>query len=195
MYIEKIKSCLDSFLEGPLLLKPKKYEDERGFFFESFNQREINNILSENVNFVQDNHSCSKKGILRGLHYQLSPYAQGKLVRVTKGCIYDVIVDIRKNSKTFSHWAGLEISDINNNQIWIPEGFAHGFLTLTDLAEVQYKTTQYWNKSCERSLIWNDKEINITWPLTELSLDNPILSEKDTNAKSLIELSYLKDLL
>ena len=179
-----------------LFIKPNVYGDDRGFFFESWNQKDWEEILNINnqsrVNFVQDNHSKSSKGVLRGLHFQRNPNAQGKLVRCINGEIYDIAVDLRKASKTFGKWSGINLSDKNKNQFWIPEGFAHGFLTLSDTAEVLYKTSNYWRKECEISLLWNDPEIKIEWPL-ELIKSNVLLSEKDKYAKKLSQIN--KDLL
>lgn len=146
-----------------LLIEPKIFEDERGFFFESFNLSEFKKITSLNINFIQDNHSKSSQGVLRGLHYQLPPYAQGKLVRVIQGEVLDVAVDIRKSSATFGQYVAHVLSSENKKQIWIPEGFAHGFLTLSDTSEFIYKTNNYYNPYYERCLIWNDPILNISW--------------------------------
>lgn len=147
-----------------ILLEPKVFSDERGFFFESFSQRVFEQVTGLSPKFVQDNHSRSVKGVLRGLHYQLPPKAQAKLVRVVQGEIFDVAVDIRKGSPTFGHWVGEILSAENKNQFWIPEGFAHGFLTLSKTAEVLYKTTEYYVPDHERCILWNDPDINIKWP-------------------------------
>ena len=175
-------------IKNLLSIHPNIFGDDRGFFFESWNQKDWENILKTNnqspVNFVQDNHSKSSKGVLRGLHFQKNPTPQGKLVRCINGEIFDVAVDLRKLSKTFGKWAGINLSDKNKNQFWIPEGFAHGFLTLSETAEVLYKTSNYWNKECEISILWNDPEIKIEWPL-ELINSNVLLSEKDKNSKNL----------
>lgn len=162
-----------------LLIEPKVFGDERGFFYESFNQRAFNEVTGLDVNFVQDNHSRSSKGVLRGLHYQLPPYAQGKLVRVVRGAVFDVAVDIRKSSPTFGKWVGEELSETNNRQMWIPPGCAHGFLVLTETAEFLYKTTDYYERSAERSIRWNDSTLNINWPL----VGAPVLSDKDASAE------------
>lgn len=160
------------------LFEPPVFEDARGFFYESFNQRRVDEALGRSVAFVQDNHSRSARGVVRGLHYQLAPRAQGKLVRVLSGEIYDVAVDLRRGSDTFGLWVGEILSEQNRRQLWIPEGFAHGFVALSETADVLYKTTDYWDKSLERSIIWNDPQLNIDWPATpEL-----ILSEKDLQA-------------
>ena len=173
-------------MEGPLEIIPSIFRDKRGIFFESWNQIKFNKLLFQNIVFVQDNQSKSNKSVLRGLHFQTKPKAQGKLVRVTKGRIYDVIVDLRKNSKTFGLWSGLEINAKLNNQLWVPIGFAHGFITITDQAIVQYKTTDYWYRDNERCLLWNDKNINIDWGkiIKENNLTNPILSDKDLSGLS-----------
>jgi len=157
-----------------ILIEPKVFGDERGFFYESFNQRQFEQVISKKVNFVQDNHSRSEKGVLRGLHYQIQQ-PQGKLVRVILGEVFDVAVDIRKSSATFGHWVGETLSADNKRQIWIPEGFAHGFVVLSDYAEFLYKTTDYWAPEYERTIAWNDKNLNIRWPI----IGKPILSEKD----------------
>lgn len=160
------------------LLSPKVLGDERGFFFESFNAKIFSELTKTEVNFVQDNHSRSLRGALRGLHYQLPPAAQGKLVRVVSGEVFDVAVDIRPNSKTFGKWVSAILSAENKKQLWIPPGFAHGFLTLSDTAEFLYKATDYYAPKLERSIRWDDPAIGIEWPL----LDKPLLSEKDSNA-------------
>ncbi|HHC4763082.1 TPA: dTDP-4-dehydrorhamnose 3,5-epimerase [Escherichia albertii] len=158
-----------------LIFEPKVFADERGFFFESFNQKVFEEAVGRKVEFVQDNHSKSSKGVLRGLHYQLEPYAQGKLVRCVVGEVFDVAVDIRKSSPTFGKWVGVNLSAENKRQLWIPEGFAHGFLVLSETAEFVYKTTNYYNPQSEMGIRWNDPEINIDWG----EGDNVVLSEKD----------------
>ncbi|HCN7598626.1 TPA: dTDP-4-dehydrorhamnose 3,5-epimerase, partial [Escherichia coli] len=155
--------------------EPKVFGDERGFFFESFNQKVFEEAVGRKVEFVQDNHSKSSKGVLRGLHYQLEPYAQGKLVRCVVGEVFDVAVDIRKSSPTFGKWVGVNLSAENKRQLWIPEGFAHGFLVLSETAEFVYKTTNYYYSESDRGIIWNDPMLKIQWPLEV----EPILSEKD----------------
>ena len=147
-----------------LLIEPKVYEDDRGFFFESFNLKDFKEITSLDINFVQDNHSKSAKGVLRGLHYQLPPYAQGKLVRAIQGEVFDVAVDLRKYSPTFGKYVSQILSAENKKQMWIPEGFAHGFLTLSTSAEVLYKTTHFYHPAHERTILWNDSLLNIQWP-------------------------------
>lgn len=161
-----------------LILEPKVFGDDRGFFFESFNQQQFEKAVGYAVNFVQDNHSRSSQGVLRGLHYQLAPHAQGKLVRVVQGKVFDVAVDLRKSSPTFGQWVGVNLSAENKRQLWVPEGFAHGFLTLSDSADFLYKTTNYYAPESERAIIWNDSDINIKWPLDI----EPALSGKDSVA-------------
>jgi dTDP-4-dehydrorhamnose 3,5-epimerase len=157
------------------LIEPKVFEDERGFFYESFNQEKFKKAIEKNITFVQDNHSLSKKGVLRGLHYQEAPYAQGKLVRVIAGEVFDVAVDIRQGSATYGQWVGEILSGTNKKQLWVPEGFAHGFLTVSDQAEVLYKATMFYFKEYEKNILWNDPTINIKWPTDH----PPILSSKD----------------
>ncbi|MCG5380336.1 dTDP-4-dehydrorhamnose 3,5-epimerase [Providencia rettgeri] len=159
-----------------LIIEPKVFEDERGFFFESFNQKQFDETVGYPVTFVQDNHSKSIKGVLRGLHYQEEPYAQGKLVRCIAGEVFDVAVDIRENSPTFGKWVGVNLSAENKRQLWIPEGFAHGFLVLSETAEFNYKTTNYYNPNSEKCIKWNDDNLNINW-----LVQNVIISEKDRN--------------
>ena len=158
-----------------ILFEPKVFSDDRGFFFESFNQHNFEEIAGISPTFVQDNHSKSTKGVLRGLHYQLQPKAQGKLIRAIQGEIFDVVVDIRKDSPTFGQWLGEVLSAENKKQIWIPPGFAHGFLTLSETAEVLYKATDFYAPENERCLAWNDPDIGIEWPLQS----QPITSERD----------------
>jgi dTDP-4-dehydrorhamnose 3,5-epimerase len=162
-----------------LIIEPKVFGDERGFFYESFNQKAFNDATGLNETFVQDNHSRSTKGVLRGLHYQLPPHAQGKLVRVVRGAVFDVAVDLRKNSQTFSQWIGVELTDNNHKQLWVPPGFAHGFLVLSEFVDLLYKTTDYYQPKFEQCLIWNDSELGIAWPLKQAGLIHPIISEKD----------------
>ena len=170
-----------------LIFEPKVFSDERGFFFESFNQKVFEEAVGRKVKFVQDNHSKSSKGVLRGLHYQLEPYAQAKLVRCMVGEVFDVAVDIRKSSPTFGKWVGVNLSAENKHQLLIPEGFAHGFLVLSNTAEVLYKTNNYYNKENERNIIWNDNTIDIDWP--ELNI-NVILSTKDKCASHINKIDY-----
>jgi len=158
-----------------VLFTPRVFGDERGFFFESFNEREFIDATGLDCRFVQDNHSKSVKGVLRGLHYQLPPHPQGKLVRVVQGAVFDVAVDIRKSSPNFGKWVGATLSADNKQQLWIPPGFAHGFVTLTDTAEFLYKTTDFYAPQCERSIAWNDPSIVIDWHYDA----EPQLSAKD----------------
>lgn len=160
-----------------LIFEPKVFGDERGFFFESFNHRLFEEAVGYPVTFVQDNHSKSSKGVLRGLHYQLPPHAQGKLVRCVAGEVFDVAVDIRKSSPTFGQWVGVHLSGENKRQLWIPEGFAHGFLTLSESAEFLYKTTNYYSVANDRGIFWNDENLSINWPIDGLCL---VLSDKDS---------------
>lgn len=179
MAIEVIQTDLPEVL----LIKPRVFEDERGFFFESFNRRDWFDATGIDCDFVQDNHSCSTKGVLRGLHYQLPPAAQGKLVRVLAGEIFDVAVDIRKNSPTFGKWVGQRLSTENKLQMWVPEGFAHGFLVLSEVADILYKVTDYYSLEHERSLLWSDPALAIKWP----KITGITLSEKDSTAPLLSE--------
>ncbi|SFG20672.1 dTDP-4-dehydrorhamnose 3,5-epimerase [Duganella sp. CF458] len=164
------------------IIEPKVFGDARGFFYESFNQRRFNELIGREVAFVQDNHSCSARHVLRGLHYQIQQ-AQGKLVRVVQGTVYDVAVDLRRSSPTFGQHVGVELSAENKRMFWIPEGFAHGFVVLSESAEFLYKTTDYWAPEFERSLAWNDPALAIAWPLSEA----PALSAKDQQGKLLAE--------
>ncbi|MBG6070805.1 MULTISPECIES: dTDP-4-dehydrorhamnose 3,5-epimerase [unclassified Polaromonas] len=165
-----------------LVIEPKVFGDARGFFYESFNQKAFNEATGLNLNFVQDNHSRSCKGVLRGLHYQVQQ-PQGKLVRVVRGAVFDVAVDIRKASPTFGQWVGMELSEENHKQLWIPAGFAHGFMVTSDCAEFLYKTTDYYAPEHERCIAWDAPGIGIEWPLTTL----PSLSAKDQQGLSLRE--------
>ena len=159
-----------------LIFEPKVFGDERGFFFESFNHKLFEEAVGYPVTFVQDNHSKSSKGVLRGLHYQLPPHAQGKLVRCVAGEVFDVAVDIRQTSLTFGQWVGVHLSAENKRQLWIPEGFAHGFVTLSDTAEFLYKTTNYYCVASDRGIAWNDEQLAVAWPVEGMNL---ILSDKD----------------
>lgn len=161
-----------------ILFEPRVFGDDRGFFFESFNQRQFEEAVGYAVHFVQDNHSKSTKGVLRGLHYQMPPHAQGKLVRVVQGEVFDVAVDIRKSSPTFGKWVGATLSAENKQQLWVPPGFAHGFITLSETAEFLYKTSNYYAPQSERSIIWNDSDVGINWPAGF----EPALSGKDSVA-------------
>lgn len=158
-----------------LIFEPKVFGDPRGFFFESFNEKVFARASGLTVNFVQDNHSRSTKGVLRGLHYQIEQ-AQGKLVRVVRGAVFDVAVDLRKSSATFGQWVGAELSETNNRQMWVPPGFAHGFLTLSDSADFLYKTTDYYAPEFERCVAWDDPTLAIAWPLAGIA---PKVSAKD----------------
>jgi dTDP-4-dehydrorhamnose 3,5-epimerase len=163
-----------------LIIEPKVFGDSRGFFYESFNQKAFHQATGLDINFVQDNHSRSAKGVLRGLHYQIRQ-AQGKLVRVVKGAVFDVAVDIRKSSPAFGLWVGTELSEENRRQMWIPAGIAHGFLVLSDNAEFLYKTTDYYAPEYERCILWNDPALGIQWPIASA----PLLSEKDRQGQLL----------
>ena len=171
-------------LPGVLILEPKVFGDERGFFMESFNQRAFDAAVGAHVEFVQDNHSRSQRGVLRGLHYQVAPQAQGKLVRVVRGSAFDVAVDMRRGSPTFGHWAGATLDALSHRQLWIPAGFAHGFLALEDDTHFLYKTTHYYARDCERALAWNDPGVAIDWPLQGAA---PLLAEKDAQAPRLAD--------
>ena len=163
-----------------VLLQPTISSDKRGYFFESFNHRHFELLIDRKVSFVQDNQSCSMKNVLRGLHYQVNQ-PQGKLVRVIQGEVYDVAVDLRRSSKTFGQWLGVHLSDENKQQLWIPEGFGHGFLVLSETADFAYKTTDYYSPENERSVLWNDPSLAVNWPTQE----GVILSKKDATAKML----------
>lgn len=158
------------------ILVPTMYKDSRGHFYESFNSLEFDNAVGERVFFKQDNQSRSKKNVIRGLHYQLHPNAQGKLIRVIRGEVLDVVVDVRAGSKTLGQWFSVNLSDSNNYQLWIPAGFAHGFLALTDDVDIFYKTTAYYHPESERTIKWDDPELGIQW-----NVDSPIISSKDEN--------------
>ena len=187
----KLKSNKGEIIEGLIQISPDVYTDERGYFLESWNENNLNKFLGREIKFTQDNVSKSKKNVIRGLHYQIEPNPQSKLIRCLSGSIFDVAVDIRINSKTFGQWAGIELSEKNKFQLLIPEGFAHGFLSLENDSILYYKTTDKWYKELERSILWNDKEIDILWPLLNEDL---IISQKDENAFSLseaIKLNYI----
>lgn len=165
-----------------LLIEPKVFGDARGFFYESFNQKAFNEATGLDLPFVQDNHSRSAKGVLRGLHYQLPPHAQGKLVRVVRGAVFDVAVDIRPGAPTFGQWVGMELSEENHRQFWVPPGFAHGFVVLSESADFLYKTTDYYAPSHERCIAWNDPTLAIRWPDIGMA---PLLSAKDQQGVAL----------
>jgi dTDP-4-dehydrorhamnose 3,5-epimerase len=189
MRAESSRGSGGAVVEGPLLLTPQVFGDDRGFFLESWNGERWQELLAahgqSSVPFVQDNHSRSARGVLRGLHWQLPPHPQAKLVRCVLGSIFDVAVDLRRGSPSFGQWLGAELSATNHQQLWIPVGFAHGFLTLSEHAEVLYKTTDFWSRSCERALRWDDPDLAISWPQLETA---PLLSEKDGAAPLLAEL-------
>jgi len=194
MNAERLQSTAGTTIAGPLLITPRVFGDDRGFFFESWNQRAFAAALEADgqavPDFVQDNHSRSSRGVLRGLHYQLPPHPQGKLVRCVLGEIFDVAVDIRRGSATFGQWVGARLSASNQQQLWVPAGFAHGFLTLSEHAEVLYKTTDFWSRDCERAIRWDDPQLGITWPpLQAAAAAAPLLSEKDASAPLLAELN------
>ncbi len=168
-----------------LIIEPKVFGDERGFFYESFNQKAFNEATGLDVNFVQDNHSRSARGVLRGLHYQVPPHAQGKLVRVVRGAVFDVAVDIRQGSATFGKWVGVELSEENHKQLWIPTGFAHAFLVMSESAEFLYKTTDYYAPAHERCIRWDDSTLAIQWP----SARPPHVSAKDEAGASFLTLT------
>ena len=172
--------AIETDLPGVLLIEPKVYGDERGFFYESYNEREFREKTGVDAHFVQDNHSRSARGVLRGLHYQIQQ-PQGKLVRVSVGEVFDVVVDIRKSSQTFGRWIAKTLSADNKQMLWIPPGFAHGFLVLSETAEFQYKTTDYWASRHERRIAWNDPALGIPWPLTAA----PMLSPSDRCGEAL----------
>ncbi len=188
MQAEVLTTAAGVPVQGPLLLTPRVFGDERGFFFESWNQQAFNAAAGDTA-FVQDNHSRSSRGVLRGLHYQLPPHPQGKLVRCVLGGIFDVAVDIRRSSPTFGQWVGAVLSADNKQQLWVPAGFAHGFLTLSEQAEVLYKTTDFWSRECQRAIRWDDPQLAIAWPLEALAGAEPQLSEKDAVAPLLAELA------
>jgi dTDP-4-dehydrorhamnose 3,5-epimerase len=172
-------------IDGVLVLEPKVFGDARGFFMESFNQKTFDAAVGHHVRFVQDNHSRSARGVLRGLHFQLPPHAQGKLVQVSQGAVFDVVVDVRAGSASFGRCFAVELSGENHKQVWMPPGMAHGFLVLSESADFQYKTTDYYAPQAERSLSWRDPELAIAWPDTGAA---PVLSAKDSAAPSLAEL-------
>ena len=169
-----------------LIIDPKVFGDDRGWFFESFNEKEFSAAVGHSVAFVQDNHSSSKKGVLRGLHYQMEQ-TQGKLVRVCHGAVFDVTVDLRKSSSTFGKWVGVELSAENKKQLWVPPGFAHGFLVLSETAEFLYKTTDYWHAASEKCIVWNDSDLKIQWPDIGMG---PILNPKDAAGMAFKEAQY-----
>ena len=197
MPAEALHTASGLLVQGPLLITPRVFADDRGFFYESWNERRFRSELidggvpaaeAEAVVFRQDNHSRSSRGVLRGLHYQLPPEPQGKLVRCSLGAIFDVAVDLRRDSPSYGQWVGAELSAENHQQLWVPVGFAHGFLTLSELAEVQYKASGFWNRDCERSLRWDDPSLAIAWPLDQAGVPEPLLAPKDGEAPLLAAL-------
>ena len=174
--------AISTAIPDVVIIEPQVIEDERGFFMESFNQQRFEQAVGTSVCFVQDNHSRSVRGVLRGLHYQIGERAQAKLVRAAVGALFDVAVDLRRSSPTFGRWVGVELSATNRRQLWIPAGFAHGFVVLGEGAELMYKTTDYYSPADDRCLLWNDPDIGIAWPLTG---DAPLLSAKDANGRAL----------
>ena len=188
MQAERLTTSSGSVLGGPLLITPKVFGDDRGFFFESWNQLAFAAAIEADgqpvPDFVQDNHSRSSCGVLRGLHYQVAPHPQGKLVRCVLGAIFDVAVDLRRSSATFGQWVGARLTADNHQQLWVPAGFGHGFLTLSDHAEVLYKTTDFWSRECEQAVRWDDPDLAIVWPALEAAVagSTPLLSEKDAEA-------------
>jgi dTDP-4-dehydrorhamnose 3,5-epimerase len=169
-----------------LIIEPKVFGDDRGWFFESFNEKDFSTAVGHSVTFVQDNHSSSKKGVLRGLHYQMEQ-TQGKLVRVCHGAVFDVVVDLRQSSATFGKWVGVKLSAENKKQIWVPPGFAHGFLVLSETAEFLYKTTNYWHAASEKCIVWNDPDLKIQWPNIGIE---PIFNPKDAAGMAFKETQY-----
>ena len=197
MTAETLSTAAGQPLNGPLLIRPQVFGDDRGFFYESWNERRFRQDLitagvpageAEALQFRQDNHSRSSRGVLRGLHFQLPPEPQGKLVRCSVGAIFDVAVDLRRGSPSYGQWVGAELSAENHQQLWVPVGFAHGFLSLSDVAEVQYKASGFWNSSCERSLRWDDPALAIAWPLQRAGVQEPLLAAKDAEAPLLAAL-------
>jgi dTDP-4-dehydrorhamnose 3,5-epimerase len=172
-----------------LIIEPKVFGDARGFFFESFNQKAFNQAVGVDVNFVQDNHSRSTQGVLRGLHYQIEQ-PQGKLVRVVRGAVFDVAVDLRRSSATFGQWVGAELTEENQRQMWVPPGFAHGFLTLSDVVDFLYKTTDYYAPQFERCIAWDDAAVAVSWPLAGIT---PRLSIKDQSGLKLADAPVFED--
>jgi dTDP-4-dehydrorhamnose 3,5-epimerase len=181
-------SVTPTAIQDVLIIEPKVFGDDRGWFFESFNEKEFSAAVGYSVRFTQDNHSSSKKGVLRGLHYQMEQ-TQGKLVRVCQGVVFDVAVDLRESSSAFGKWVGVELSAENKKQLWVPPGFAHGFLVLSDTAEFLYKTTDYWHAASEKCIAWNDSTINIQWPIIDIS---PVLNSKDASGSTFLEAKYFK---
>ena len=203
MPAETLCTASGQAISGPLLITPQVFGDERGFFYESWNERRFRADLitagvpaaeAEALQFRQDNHSRSSRGVLRGLHFQLPPKPQGKLVRCSVGAIFDVAVDLRRGSPSYGQWVGAELSAENHQQLWVPVGFAHGFFTLSEMAEVQYKASGFWNRDCERSLRWDDPALAITWPLQRAGVQEPLLAAKDAEAPLLAALEATGEL-
>ena len=203
MPAETLSTASGQPLRGPLLITPQVFGDERGFFYESWNERRFRHDLisagvpaseAEALQFRQDNHSRSSRGVLRGLHFQLPPEPQAKLVRCSVGAIFDVAVDLRCHSPSYGKWVGAELSAENHQQLWVPVGFAHGFLTLSDVAEVQYKASGFWNRDCERSLRWDDPALAIAWPLQRAGAQEPLLAAKDAEAPLLAALKAAREI-
>lgn len=197
MPAETLCSATGVPVKGPLLITPQVFADDRGFFYESWNENRFRDELiaagvpaeeAAMIEFRQDNHSCSSRGVLRGLHFQVPPEPQGKLVRCSKGAIFDIAVDVRRGSPSYRQWVGAELSDDNRQQLWVPVGFAHGFLALSEKAEVQYKASGFWNRECERSVRWNDPALQIAWPVERAGIEEPLLAAKDAAAPLLDEL-------
>lgn len=202
MAIDRLVTRQGQVMAGPLLITPRVFADDRGFFFESWNERRFREeLIADGVSegearsliFRQDNHSRSHRGVLRGLHFQLPPEPQGKLVRCSVGEIFDVAVDLRRSSDTYGQWVAATLKAETHQQLWVPAGFAHGFLTLSEVAEVQYKASGFWNPSCERSLRWNDPAIAIHWPLEAPLLGEPVLAAKDADAPFLDALESIDE--
>ena len=175
----------EEIIEDLFLMTPSIFFDDRGYFSESWNKKEFNQLIGKSIDFVQDNHSFSKQGVIRGLHYQLPPFQQSKLVTCISGEIFDVAVDIRKKSPTFGSWAGAYLNEDNQNQLWVPEGFAHGFIVISSSALVSYKVDQYWKKNYERSIRWDDQNLKISWPV---EVKRGLISEKDSNSFHFLDL-------
>ena len=180
---------IETAIVGAFILEPTVFGDARGFFSETYNCREFRAATGAELNFVQDNQSRSRRGVLRGLHYQIEQ-PQGKLVRVTRGAVYDVAVDVRKGSASFGRWVGVELSEQNHRQFWVPPGLAHGFLVLSDETDFLYKTTDYYAPQHERCIVWNDHDIGIQWPLEQHGLDVPLLSDKDAAGLKFSQAEY-----
>ncbi len=195
MEYKSLKNNSGIEINGPIIIQLESFSDSRGIFFESWNQKKFDQILNEKINFVQDNNSVSSKGVLRGLHYQISPKPQGKLIRCSAGSVYDVAVDLRRESKTFGKYVSTYLRSGDLKQFWIPSGFAHGFIALENGSVVNYKTTEFWDKKCERSIIWNDEDLNIDWPINKFDLMNPLVSKKDSKASNFQEFINSKEVI